>query len=257
VINTTPEAEYADAHCHLTPPWFKIEDVSRISKECFMKGVKTIVISVVEPKNYSFGLKASRINGIYLTVGLEYSLITESDYEAFENFVLSNRSEIKAIGEIGIDYHWAKDFKTRKKQEKMFRRLIKFAQDNNFNIVVHSRDAEGKAIEIVKELGCTNVLMHCFAGTTNEVNEIIKQDWYISIPTSAVYRKNFRKKISEVPPELMMFETDSPFHSLKYGENNTPCSIPIVVRHAAKQLKMNIEELARITTNNVKKFYGI
>jgi len=82
-------------------------------------------------------------------------------------------------------------------------------------------------------------------------------DWYISIPTSVVYRKNFQKIIQLVSLDNLMFETDSPFHSLEKGENNTPLSIPIACRHAAEILKVDEKELAYITSKNIKDFYRL
>ncbi|MCG3227669.1 MAG: TatD family hydrolase, partial [Candidatus Heimdallarchaeota archaeon] len=76
-------------------------------------------------------------------------------------------------------------------------------------------------------------------------------------PSSAVYRKNFQKILQLVSLDNLMFETDSPFHSLEKGENNTPLSIPTLVRNGARILEVEEKELAYITTKNVKDFYRL
>ena len=246
---------YADAHCHLTPPWFTLEQVEKVVKECSTAKVNIIINSAIMPENYEFGLKTELLPSIFLTVGLDYSVYSDNTIKNFKEFVMKHKSKIKAIGEIGLDHHWVKDSNEQKNQAKYFAILSEFAIENNFPLVIHSRKAEQEAINILKDLEAEKVLMHCFDGNEEELKEIIDNDWYVSVPTSAVYRKRYMKRTKLIPIEQLMLETDSPFHSLKHGENNTPCSIPILVRHLAKFLEIEEKDVQNQTTKNVKKFY--
>lgn len=248
---------YADAHCHLVPDWFEIEEVEKIVSNANQVGVKIIVNSVLDSKNYDFGLKTLNNKGVFLTIGIEITKITKSLVDELKGFFQQNEGNIIAIGEIGLDFHWIKEVEKQKKQEHFFKELISFSQNSDKPIVIHSRGAESRAIKILKESGAEDVLMHCFGGTSEQVKEIMAMDWYITVPTSTVYRKNFQKIIQAVSLDNLMFETDSPFHSLKKGEKNNPSSIPILCKHAAKLLEVNEKELARITTKNTCDFYRI
>lgn len=248
---------YADAHCHLTPPWFKLSEVKKIVEQCNRKNVNIIVNSIITPENFAFALETEKLPSIYLTIGLDYSIYSDETLKQFKDFVQTNKEKIVAIGEIGLDHHWVTNQAEQEKQKKYFTLLAEFAIENNFPLVIHSRKAEQDAINILTKMDAKQVIMHCFDGSDEELKQIIDNNWYITVPTSAVYRKRYMKKTETMPLELLMFETDSPFHSLKHKENNTPCSIPILTKHVAKKLEMEEEQLKKVITDNVKKFYKI
>lgn len=249
--------EYADAHCHLVPDWFTLEEISKIAKKTQQSGIKTIINSVLKSDQYSFGLKTIKNKGIYLATGTEITDYTKEKIQNLKEFYSSNQNNIVAIGEVGLDFHWIKEEEKRKDQEEYFKELIQFSIAHDKPIVVHSRGAEDKAIEILKSTGAEDVLMHCFEGNAEKIKDVMRMDWYISVPTSTVYRKNFQRILQLISLDNLMFETDSPFHSLEKGENNTPLSIPILCRNAAKILEIEEKELSYITTKNVKDFYRI
>jgi len=248
---------YADGHCHLIPDWFTKEDIEIIVGKSQLANVKVIVNSALEEEKYQFGLETTQFKEIYLSIGVETTKISQERYDQFVKFFSENEDNIVAIGEIGLDFHWIKESDLRKLQEKYFRKLIDFAQEHDKPIVIHSRGAEGKAIEILKEKGAEDVLMHCFGGTEEQASEISKLSWYITVPTSAVYRKSFQKILKATSLDSLMFETDSPFHSLEKGVNNDPSSIPIFCDKAAKMLDLDEKLLADITFNNTCTFYRI
>ena len=256
-VQDTSEIVYADAHSHLVPNWFELEEIEKIVSKARNVGVKIIVNSVLESEYYDFGLKTLKNDGVFLTTGIEITKITKNLVEDLKRFFQHNEDNIVAIGEIGLDFHWIKEEEKQKTQEHFFKDLITFSQKFDTPIVIHSRGAEGRAIKILKESGAEDVLMHCFSGSVEQVKEIMTMDWYITVPTSTVYRKNFQKIIQAVSLDNLMFETDSPFHSLKKGEKNDPSSIPTLCKHAAKILEINEKELARITTKNTCEFYRI
>ncbi|MHA1550987.1 MAG: TatD family hydrolase [Candidatus Heimdallarchaeaceae archaeon] len=256
-IERTSEIVYADGHCHLVPEWFEYDEVVKLAGKAVANGVKYIVNSAVESKYYDFGLKTRDLPSVHLSVGLDTSRVTKKSVEELKMFHLENIDNTVAIGEIGLDFHWVKEDNKRKEQEEFFRELVGFALELDKPLVIHSRAAEEKAINILKELGAEEVLMHCFGGTEEQAKEISRLSWYVSVPTSAVFRKNFQKILKSVALDSLMFETDSPFHSLIKGEKNDPSSIPILCSKAAKMLEIEEKDLAFITTKNVKDFYRL
>ena len=156
-----------------------------------------------------------------------------------------------------MEFQWIKEFKQQDVQKQYFEKIIDYAFENEKPIVIHSRDAEAEAIDILKQKGAEDVLMHCFGGNEEQAKEISRLDWFVSVPTSAVYRKNFQKILNSVSLDSLMFETDSPFHPLEKDKKNTPSSIPTQCRHAAKVLEIDETVLAEITYENVRRFYRI
>jgi TatD DNase family protein len=248
---------YADGHCHLIPDWFSLEDVKKIVEKSQKANVKIIVNSALEKGKYEFALETSEFEEIYLSIGVETTKISQERYNQFVEFFLEHEEKIVAIGEIGLDFHWIKETDLRKQQEEFFRKLIDFAQEHDKPIVIHSRGAEQKAIEILKEKGAEDVLMHCFGGSEEQAREISKLSWYVTVPTSTVYRKNFQKILKATSLDSLMFETDSPFHSLEKGVNNDPSSIPTLCKKAAEIIEIDEKMLADITFNNTSTFYRI
>ncbi|MHA1199081.1 MAG: TatD family hydrolase [Candidatus Heimdallarchaeaceae archaeon] len=248
---------YADAHCHLVPDFFTMEEVKEIVIASSKKNVDVIVNSATDPNHYEFGLETADLDSIFLTIGIEPTKITNKKMNEFTNFFKEHESSIVAIGEVGLDFHWIKEIEQRTEQEKFFNTLIDFAQENDKPIVVHSRGAEARAIEILKQKGVEDVLMHCFSGTEEQTREISKLSWYVTVPTSTIYRKNFQRILNSVSLDSLMFETDSPFHSLEKDQKNDPSSIPTLCRNAARILEIEEKDLAEITYNNTRTFYRI
>ncbi len=248
---------YADGHCHLIPDWFSKEDIEIIVEKSQKANVKVIINSALEKGKYEFALETAKFKEIYLSVGVETTKISQERYEQFVEFYSNNEEKIVAIGEIGLDFHWVKEADLRKQQEEYFRKLIDFALEHDKPIVIHSRGAEKKAIEILKEKGAEDVLMHCFGGSEEQAREISMLSWYITIPTSTVYRKNFQKILQATSLDSLMFETDSPFHSLEKDVNNDPSSIPILCSKASEIIEIDEKLLADITFNNTCNFYRI
>ncbi len=248
---------YADAHCHLVPEWFTMEEIEKIVDKSSKNNVNLIINSATDPKHYEFGLETSKLDTIFLTIGLDPTKITNKKFDEFTKFFYKHKSDIIAIGEIGLDFHWIKEQDKREEQENFFNKLIDFALENDKPIVIHSRGAETRAIELLKQKGAEDVLMHCFGGTEEQAREISTLSWYITVPTSAIYRQNFQKILTSVSLDSLMFETDSPFHSLEKDQKNDPSSIPTLCRHASRILEIEEENLAEIVYNNTRNFYRI
>lgn len=248
---------YADAHCHLVPEWYTLEEIKEIVIKSKKNNVDLIINSAINFEHYQFGLDICKFESIFLSIGIEPSHITNKRINEFNDFFNQYKSEIVAIGEIGLDFHWVKEQEKRFEQEKYLNLLIDIAIENDKPIVIHSRAAEEKAIEILKKKGVEDVLMHCFEGTEEQAREISKLSWYVTVPTSTIYRKNFQNVLKSVSLDSLMFETDSPFHSLEKNMKNDPSSIPILCRHASRILEVEESDLARITYQNTKTFYRI
>ncbi len=204
---------------------------------------------------------AEKYDFIYATVGVhphEVGNMTEDDIDTLRN--LAKHPKVKAIGEIGLDYHY-EDGTSPGTQRKWFIRQLELAKELNMPVVIHDRESKGECLEILKEHNISNGVVHCFSGSAETAKEILKLGMMISF-TGVLTFKNARRAIeacAEVPIERLMIETDCPYMAPEphRGERNFSGYAEFVARKIAEIKGMTFEEVAKVTTENAKRFYGI
>ena len=256
--------ELADAHCHLLDPWFSDKEITEVVKEASQNNVHVIINVGSNKEHYeSVIVSANKFKQIYANIGLQPTHANDESLNSFKNFIFDNKKDIKAIGEVGLDYYWIKDSKQQKVQRLIFKKIITYANELNLPLVIHSRSAESDSIELLEKFSNVPVLMHCFSGSFDNVKECIDLGYLISIPTSVKNRKKYRKIAKNVPLENMTLETDAPFQSPFNGVNgeeppkNEPKNILLSCQKVAELLETTAEEVAKITTENTKEFFSI
>jgi TatD DNase family protein len=246
-----------DVHSHLTDPSFK--DIVEVLKRAKAAGVERVITSLMDPAEIERGLEIIRLypNMISITMGFDPCIIAEREYLIFLDAIKKNRNNLVGIGEVGLDHFRIKDHHQRAIQESLFRSSIRLARSMDLPLIVHSRSAGKKALEVLKEEAAERVLMHAFDGKVGDALLATKKGYYFSIPTSVVYSIQKQKLARFLPFESLLLETDSPVLSPVRGERNEPANLV----HAAEkigELKMvSGEEVARITTLNAKNFFKL
>lgn len=164
-----------------------------------------------------------------------------------------------AIGEIGIDLYWDKTF--AREQEIAFRQQIGWALELALPVIIHSRDSLDLTIDIVSEYatdGFTGIF-HCFNGTLEQAEKIIKNNFYLGIGGVLTYKNaGVDKVVENLPLSSMVLETDSPYLSPVpfRGKRNEPVYLNEVAIKLASLHQMSVEEIAFVTTNNAKKIFS-
>jgi TatD DNase family protein len=137
------------------------------------------------------------------------------------------------------------------------------ARDLNLPIVVHERDAAGEVAELLRAEGGGNVrgVIHCFTGDYNAARAYLNLGFYISF-TGIITFKNaepLRNVVRKVPLERMFVETDSPYLTPvpHRGKRNEPAYVRFVAETVANVKKLDLEEVAQVTTDNVKSLLRI
>ena len=137
------------------------------------------------------------------------------------------------------------------------KKFIQLAKELDKPLIIHSRSAGKYAIEILIEEEANHVLMHAFDGKWRYAQEGAKYGYYFSIPTSVVRSKQKQKLVRMLPLENLMVETDSPVLSPVQGERNKPSNLPYAIKKIAELKRNNFEEIAKITTENARKFFKL
>ena len=165
-----------------------------------------------------------------------------------------------AIGEIGLDYHW-EDNPPRETQQRFFRLQLELALELNKPVIVHDRDAHADTLVIVSEYPGLRGVFHCFSGSPEMAEILVKQGWYLGFDGPITY-KNAKKALAVLrvtPLDRILLETDSPYlppvpHR---GERNDSRNLPLIAGAAARALGMEPAQLAQKTFENGKRLFGI
>ncbi len=127
---------------------------------------------------------------------------------------------------------------------------------------MHTRESADEVLRVLEEYKSqARGVLHCFLQEKYVADTVIKWGWYLGIDGPITYPKNkwLREVIAELPLEHLVFETDSPFLPPQQfrGKQNGPYYVPLIAQTVAELKNMGLEEVARITTENVKKLWGI
>ena len=246
-----------DSHCHLDFPKF-----NRDREETILRardaGVVGMINSGISLKGNCMSLElAEKYEDIHATLGLSPDIGREGDDKEI-NAILAqieaNAKKAAGIGEAGLDFQDCKTNEEREKQTASFKKVIEIAKDLDKPLVVHARLAEAEVLKLVK--GVDTVVYHCYSGSVETMREIVDMGYYISLATLVCFSEHHQVLATEVPPENLLLETDSPYLSSRKGRNEPAFivdSIPVVA-----QLKdMEPAEIAKLATENARRAFNI
>ncbi len=168
---------------------------------------------------------------------------------------------VVAVGEIGLDFYY--DFSPRLKQERVFATFLELAAELRKPVIIHCREAFAQCYQLVKE-GFPRELpfvVHSFTGTVAEAEQWLELGALLSFNGMVTFKKadNIRTALEAVPHDRLLLETDSPYLApVPYrGKTNTPAFLPVIAESVARQLQLETEQLACLTTANACRLFGI
>ena len=249
-----------DTHSHYDDPRFDgIRD--ELISSLFSRGISAIIHAADTVKSSEYGVAAAQKYPRYFTaVGIHpehANGVTESELERISE--LAKSPKVVAIGEIGLDYHY--EGYDSEAQKRLFEYQIKLAQSLELPIIVHSRDATGDCMDILRTFAPVSGVMHCFSGSAETAKEIVKMGMYIGLNGVATF-KNARKSIEAakaIPVERLVLETDCPYLAPvpHRGKRNDSSLIPFIAERLGEELGYSAQELLDITAQNAKSLYGL
>lgn len=183
--------------------------------------------------------------------------MTEDDVPLLRE--LLHKPKVVALGEIGLDYYY--DNSDRPTQKLWFARQLDIAREEDMPVVIHSRDAMGDTIEILRSHGSGDGIIHCYSGSKESAKILLDMGYYISFAGPVTF-KNAREALEVIeymPMDRLLIETDSPYLApVPYrGKRNCPVYVAEVAKKVAEIKGMTFEEVAEITYANAKKVYRI
>jgi TatD DNase family protein len=249
-----------DSHCHLADETFAadLEEVVRRAQDA---GVESALV-ILEAGNTKEAAQAARLEqlwpGVRFAIGVHphqaHAFAKEPEHAAaLVREELAATPSARAIGEIGLDYHY--DYSPHGVQQAVFRVQVGLARELKRPIVVHTRGADEDTIAILREEGGgVRGVLHCFTGTEALADAALSLGFYISLSGIVTFPKAdaLRQAVRRVPLDRLLTETDSPFLApVPYrGKRNEPAYVACVVGALAGMHQMPEEEMARRTAWN-------
>ena len=249
-----------DTHTHINC----IDDFSidEILKNASDNGVEKLIV----PSAYASDIDivaelASKYENVYGLLGVHPSEVKDWTDDLIDKIKECAKSpKIVGIGEIGLDYYWDKSLNDL--QKEVFIKQIKLANELNFPISVHDREAHKDSFDILTEFNKNSiVIMHCFSGSVEFMHECVKQGWYIAIGGVVTFKNAIKMKevAKGVPLDKLLIETDAPYLTpVPYrGKTNQPAYVKYVAEEIANLRNTSFEEINEQTTKNAKLVFKI
>lgn len=203
---------------------------------------------------------AESFDYIYAAVGSHPDAAREVGPEVISEYrALCKLPRVKAIGEIGLDYHY--EDVPRGIQQSAFRSQMALAAELDLPVIVHEREAHEDGMRIVEEFPGVTGVFHCYSGSLDMAKWLIARGWYIGF-TGVLTFKNARKALEvagNIPLDRIVLETDCPYMSPEpfRGKRNDPGKLYRMAERLAELRGMTVEEVQERTFQNGRRLYRI
>ena len=251
---------FFDTHAHLNDERFD-EDRENLINSFKEFGISnTCEIGFDLPSSKKAIELSEKYDFIYAVVGVhphDASTLTDEGLLELEKMLFCEKAV--ALGEIGLDYYY--DNSERDVQRYWFMRQAELAKSLDCPISVHTRDAMEDTINILKAHASGDGIIHCYSGSKESAKILLDMGYYLSFAGPVTFKNasTALEVIKYVPIERMLIETDSPYLAPvpHRGKRNCPIYVAEVAKKIAEIKGMELDEVAKITSDNAKKVYRI
>ena len=250
-----------DTHAHLNDRAFD-SDREDLLRDLPQQGISLLMNAGCDlQSSRECAAMAEKYPYIYAAVGSHPDAADEVCDAVLEEYrkLCKQNDKIKAIGEIGLDYHY-EDI-PRELQKKAFVAQMELAQELDLPVIVHEREAHQDGMDIVRQFPKVTGVFHCYSGSAEMAKQLVDMGWYIGF-TGVLTFSNARKAIEvaqAIPLERIVIETDCPYMSPVpfRGKRNDPSRVCFVADKLAQIRGITPEEARAITLENGKRLYRI
>ena len=276
-----------DTHCHIDEEAF-VADREEVIARQRAAGVEAMIVPGVNVASIDTVLEVCRQHPGYCfpALGLHPEDVKadwQSALETVEKAIRAHRSELVAIGEIGLDYYWDKTYKAE--QQEVLRRQLLLARELDLPVILHNREATEDIIRIVKEISNLRYpssivhcplsivplrgVFHCFNGSKETAQQILEMGFYLGIGGVLTFKNcklaDTLSDLNNTPSlegrvgERLLLETDAPYMAPvpHRGERNESRFIQHVAERLASVFSTTPDAIIAQTTTNAKRLFGL
>ncbi len=249
-----------DTHVHLNNPKFK-DNLDEVINRALQNDVKMMIVVGYDDETNDLAIKiAEQYPFIFATVGYHPTEAHKINARHYERLVsLLKHDKVVGIGECGMDLYWDKDYLTE--QIEVFRFQIELSLQYDMPLIIHMRDATEVTYNVLKDYKNLKGIMHCYSGSAEMASQFINLGLHISLGGPVTFKNGHKpKEVAKIVPlDKLLIETDAPFlspHPYR-GKTNEPAMVKIVAEEIALIKEIPYNEIAKITTANALKLFGI
>lgn len=255
--------QFVDTHCHLDGEEFR-EDLEAVITRAREAGVAAIGIPGINLQSLDTVIDVCHRypNYCYPMLGLHPEDVKADWREVLARIKAAITPEVIAIGEVGLDYYWSREFE--KEQLEAFEEQVRWAVELQLPLMIHCRKAQNEMVAIIKKYQkeLTGGVFHCFTGNEHEAEELLQFDRFVlGVGGVSTFKKSHLPEVlpAVVPLDRIVLETDAPYMAPvpKRGERNEPAYVAYVLKRLAEAYGVSEEELAQKTNDNCKKVLNI
>ena len=266
-MNNLLPLHYIDTHCHLDGEEFA-QDRDEVVQRAREAGCSKIFIPAIDVKSCQTVLDtcARYPDYCYPMLGLHPEEVKGdwreqlAEIKGILTSAISHQPSAIAIGEIGLDYYWSREFE--QEQLEAFEEQVKWAIELQLPLMIHCRKAQNELVAILKRYAkeLPGGVFHCFTGNEQEARQLLEFDNFVlGIGGVLTFKKSHLPEVLPacVPLERIVLETDAPYMAPvpMRGKRNESSYIRHVIARLAEAYGISEEEVCQQTTANVKRIF--
>ena len=254
-----------DTHCHLDGEEFAV-DRNEVVARARAAGVTKVFVPAIHLQSCQTVLDVCRQypGYCYPMLGLHPEEV-RADWKTvlaqLKSSILHQPSSIIAIGEVGLDYYWSREFE--QEQLEAFEEQVRWSVETRLPLMIHCRKAQNEMVAILKKYAADlpGGVFHCFTGNEIEARELLQFDRFVlGIGGVLTFKKsNLPQTLAVVPLNRIVLETDAPYMAPvpHRGQRNEPAFVLEVLRKLAEVYGVSEEQVCQQTNANVACVFGL
>ena len=255
--------QFIDTHCHLDGGEFST-DRDQVVQRAREAGVQKVLVPAIDLKSVQTVLDTCRQypDYCYPMIGLHPEEVRADWREVLSAMrqQLTPDSPFIAIGEVGLDYYWSREFEHE--QLEAFEEQVRWSVETRLPLAIHCRKAQNELVSILKKYAkeLPGGVFHCFTGNEQEARELLQFDGFVlGIGGVLTFKKSHLPEVlpSVVPLDRIVLETDAPYMAPvpMRGQRNEPAFTAHVLQKLAEAYGVSPQEVAERTTDNATRVF--
>lgn len=250
-----------DTHAHLQLRQFDSDRDALFQRASDVGVTKIITIATDLVSSRQAIALAEKHAGIFSAVGIhpnDCGRATDADFDTIAE--LAQLPCVVAIGEIGLDFYWKNV--PPAVQRRAFVRQLTLARELHKPVIIHNREAGAAILQTLQEENIRELCgaFHCFSENMEFAERVLDLGSYISFTGNLTYTKSTLPEVAaQIPLARLLLETDAPFmapHPFR-GKRNEPAYVTRIAEKLAEIKKLPLAEIARSTTENAHRLFGL
>ena len=256
-----------DSHCHIAGPEF-VQDLSAVIERARNAKIAhaLVILAADDDTEIAQGENvADAWNAVRFSIGVHPHAAGKfadnpADAARVVDAVIAEQPLTRALGEIGLDYHY--EFAPREVQQQVFREQIRLAKRRRLPVVIHTREAEEDTLRILEEETArdTGGVFHCFTGDRDMARHVLDIGFHVSLAGIVTFPRalELKEAAKMVPLDRLLIETDSPFLApVPYrGKRNEPAHVVRVAETIAELRGTNADDIGEAARSNFERLFA-